>query len=65
MTDERTHYFGDDCDPPHECPGGPAVEVDAVHSLAQCRCGIWFTTVMDEPVFPPHTVRATGVTFGG
>jgi hypothetical protein len=48
------------------CPGGPAVFVNTRHHIAQCPggCDIWFDTMMDEPVFPPHTVTiSTTVTF--
>lgn len=44
-------------EPPINCPGGDAEEVDAVHHVARCRCGIWFDTLMDEPTFPPHRIQ--------
>ena len=42
------------------CPGGPAVETEWGEHLARCRCGLWFSTLMDEPVFLPHTIHADG-----
>jgi len=49
------------------CPGGAAVFVNTRTHIAKCPggCDIWFTTMMDEPVFPPHTVTMNAtVTFG-
>lgn len=53
-------------EPPFDCPGGPGINVDTTHHLAQCPgpCGTWFTTMMDEPVFPPHTVTGTTIDWG-
>ena len=51
-------------EPLFNCPGGPAVEHDPDHMLARCACGVWFSTVMNEPTFPPHRVTGDVVTFG-
>lgn len=47
--------------PPHQCPGGPAVEHERELALARCQCGVWFDTTVDAPSFPPHTVSPGGL----
>jgi hypothetical protein len=43
------------------CPGGPAVNVDPERWEAQCpHCDYTFSTLMDEPVVPPHYVSLNG-----
>jgi hypothetical protein len=50
--------------PADVCPGGHAVNVDRERWVAQCPgCAYTFSTLMDDPVVPPHYVTADGVTF--
>lgn len=48
-----------------KCPGGRAINVDRDRWEAQCpHCEYTFSTVVDEPVVPPHYVNPDGsVTF--
>ncbi len=43
------------------CPGGPAINVDLERWVAQCpECEYTFSTLMDEPVVPPHWISLNG-----
>ena len=44
-----------------QCPGGLAVDVDHERLVGRCpACAFTFSTLMDEPVVPPHWVAEDG-----
>ena len=57
FAETQRHYL-------YACPGGPAVNVDLDRCVAQCpHCAYTFSTLINEPIVPPHYVNGDEVTF--